>query len=126
MPLSNNWYAISDCRENGHLKPEYCLVKKLYFYDSESMLQPSCFVFTCSCKDSMAQSNRLISISSVISEDSSTFKSREEAQYCIHRVTLSKLHDSNPSPIEQKNDETEQVAVLSFDPLCVAVTVSQV
>ena len=81
MSLSNNnWYAIADCRENGQLKPEY---KKLYFYDSKSILQPSCFVFTCSCKDSMAQSNRLISISLVISEDSCTFKPREEAQYCM-------------------------------------------
>ena len=124
MPLSNNWYAIADCSENGQLKPEYyCLIKKLYFYASESMPQP-CFVFTCSCKNSLAQSNWLISISSVISEDSSTFKSREEAQYCIHRVTLSKLHRyENPhsSPIEQEDDELEQVAVLSFDPLCIAV-----
>ena len=39
-------------------------------------------------------------------------------------VTLSNLHgkeDSHPSPIEQKDEETEQVAVLSFDPLCDAV-----
>jgi len=123
MPLNNNWYAIADCTENGELKPEYCLIKKLHFYASESMAQP-CFVFTCSCKDSLAQSNRLISISSVISESSQAFKSREKAQYCIHRVALSKLRGNenpNSSPIEQEDDESEQVAVLSFDPLCIAV-----
>ena len=124
MPLNNDWYAIVDCSESGQLKSEYCLVKKLHFYSSEST-SLTFFLLTCSCKDSLPQTNRLITISSIISKDVWTFKSREEAQYCIHRVTISKLHSSknltlHSSPVDQ-DDELDQVVVLSFNPLCIAV-----
>ena len=52
-------------------------------------------------------------------------KSREEAQYCIHCATISKLHSSknltlHSLPVDQ-DDELDQVVVLSFNPLCIAV-----
>ena len=61
-------------------------------------------------------------------ENYSTFHSREESQYCIHRSTICKLQSNQRVAVylSQANDEesdvkdTQQVVVLSISP-CVAI-----
>ncbi|XP_065888464.1 uncharacterized protein [Dysidea avara] len=107
---------------------EYCLIKKLNFHSSQCISSTSCLL-TCSCQESQVQCDRLKSISSTIMENYSTFHSREESQYCIHRSTICKFQSDQRVAVylSQANDEesdvkdAQQVIVLSISPLCVAI-----
>ena len=66
--------------------------------------------------------------SSLLHENCTTFKIREEKQYCIHRKILPQLHcEEFPilKPFRDENEEdtfeSEPIAILSIAPLCVAV-----
>ena len=128
MALNYSWFVVSDCLETGHLKADYCVLKRLEFFNKMCDLK-SCYLFTCSCKDSAIQSTRLMCTSSLLLEDCATFKLREEKQYCIHRKMLPQLHCDKFPILKPCSGDTEDdtlessdpVAILSLNPLCIAV-----